>query len=286
VFKGKRKVGGGTEAEVYRKVGLPLIPPEMREDRGEIEIGAKGELPRLVEAKDLKGDLHVHTDRSDGTDGLMVMLKGARDRGYEYVAITEHSESLAMAGLSGEDLLAWAKEIRKAGRKVGIEALAGVEVEILRDGGLDYEGEGVLGKLDIVIGAVHSHFKLKRGDMMARLENALEHRELDILAHPTCRVIGRREPIDIDIDGLLSMARRNGTVLEIDSFPDRMDLSSGHVKMAKEAGVKVCISSDAHASVHYDNIRWGLSQARRGWLERKDVVNTYPLKRLKGLLKG
>jgi DNA polymerase (family 10) len=285
IFKGKRKVGGKSEKEVYGRLGLELVPPELREDRGEIEAAAEGMLPKLIKGSDIKGDLHVHTDKSDGNDGLKDMLKGAKAMGYGYVAITEHSESLAMAGLKAKELTAWAKEVRKAGKKVGITALAGVEVEILKDGTLDYEGEGVLEKLDIVIGAVHSHFKLKRKDQMARLENALDQEVIDILAHPTCRVIGRREAIDIDIEELLAMAKRTGTAMEIDSFPDRMDLGSRHVKLAKDAGVKVCVNSDAHAVVHYHNIRWGLAQARRGWLEKKDVINTYTLKRLREFIK-
>jgi DNA polymerase (family 10) len=286
IFKGKRKVGGRTEREVYKKLKLDLIPPELREDRGEIEAAAEGKLPTLVKQGDIRGDLHVHTDKSDGTDSLLKMLRAAKERGYEYVAITEHSESLRMSGLKGKELLAWAKQIRSTGKKVGIGALAGVEVEILKDGSIDYEGEGVLEKLDIVIGAVHSHFKLGRKDQMNRLENALDHKQLNVLAHPTCRIIGKREPINIDIEELIGIAKRTRTVLEIDSFPDRMDLGSRHVKLAKKAGVKVCISSDAHAVVHYDHMRWGLAQARRGWLSKKDVINTFTLKRLRSYLKG
>jgi DNA polymerase (family 10) len=286
IFKGKKKVGGEKEEEIYHKLGMDYIVPELREDTGEIEAASEGKLPTLVRDRDIRGDLHVHTDRSDGTDSLVGILKGAKDLGYEYIAITEHSESLAMAGLDGEELLEWADEVRRAGGKAKIKVLAGCEVEILGDGSLDYEGEGILEKLDIVIGAVHSRLKMARKDMMNRLVNAMEHEEMHMLAHPTCRIIGRRDPIDIDIEEVFRVAKKNGVVMEIDSFPERMDLDAGHIRMAKKAGLKLCVNTDAHAVVHFSLMRYGVAQARRGWLTKNDVINTYPYKKLMSFLSG
>lgn len=287
VFKGTRAVAGRTEAEVYQALGLPHIPPELREMRGEIEAARAGTLPRLIAPGSLRGDLQIQTDWTDGADSLAAMAAAARAHGLAYLAITDHTRGLAMMGLD-------AARLRRQGRAIaalnartpGVRVLRGAEVNIARDGSLDIADE-VLAELDVVGVAVHSHFHLPRAEQTARLIRAMENPHADILFHPTARALGRREPIDLDIDAVIAAARRTGTVLEIDALPDRLDLRDEHVRKAVAAGVPLVIDSDAHAAAHLGfPERYGIAVARRGWATAKDVINTLPVEQFLARLKG
>lgn len=287
VFKGETRIAGETEESVFAAVGLPFIPPELREDRGEIEAARAGGLPRLVELTDLHGDLHAHTKATDGHNTLAEMAEAARKRGFEYLAITEHSRRLTVA--HGLDPVRLAKQIdeidRLNERLEGITLLKGIEVDILEDGGLDLR-DAVLGRLDLVVGAVHSRFDLSRAKQTERILKAMDHPHFTILAHPSGRLIDRREPYDVDMLRIIRKARERGCYLELDAQPERLDLLDTHCQMAKEEGVLVSIDSDAHSVLDFDNLRFGVGQARRGWLEKQDVLNTRTLAELRPLLKG
>lgn len=287
VFKGETRIAGETEESVFAAVGLPFIPPELREDRGEIEAARAGGLPRLVELTDLHGDLHAHTKATDGHNTLAEMAEAARKRGFEYLAITEHSRRLTVA--HGLDPVRLAKQIdeidRLNERLEGITLLKGIEVDILEDGGLDLP-DAVLGRLDLVVGAVHSRFDLSRAKQTERILKAMDHPHFTILAHPSGRLIDRREPYDVDMLRIIRKARERGCYLELDAQPERLDLLDTHCQMAKEEGVLVSIDSDAHSVLDFDNLRFGVGQARRGWLEKQDVLNTRTLAELRPLLKG
>ena len=286
VFRGRRRVGGRTEAEVYRAVGLPYIPPELREDHGEIEAARAGRLPRLVSRKDLQGDLHVHTKATDGHHGLAEMAEAARERGLKYLAITEHSRRLKVArGLDPRRLLEQMDAIDALNERLqGITLLKGIEVDILEDGSLDLP-DRVLGRLDLVVGAVHSHFHLSRRKQTERIVRAMDHPHFSILAHPTGRLIDLREPYDVDMLAILRHARQRGCFVELNAHPERLDLLDVHCMMAREEGVLVAVNSDAHSITDFDNLHYGIGQARRGWLEKGDVLNTRPLGALRRLLK-
>ncbi len=286
VFKGDKRVAGKTEESVYRSVDLPWIPPELRENRGEIEAARAGKLPRLVELKDLRGDLHAHTKATDGHNTLREMAEAARDRGLEYIAITEHSRRLTVAhGLDVMRLRQQMQEIDRLNETLkGITVLKGIEVDILEDGSLDLPDD-VLGELDIVVGAVHSQFKLARSKQTARILRAMDHPHFTIFAHPSGRLIDQRAPYDVDMLRIIRKARERGCFLELNAHPERLDLLDIHCQMAKEEGVLVAISSDAHSIQDFDNLYYGVGQARRGWLEKKDVLNTRSLKELRSLLK-
>jgi DNA polymerase (family 10) len=287
VFRGEARLAGATEAEVYASVGLPLIPPELREDRGEFEAAAAGRLPSLVELSDLEGDLHTHTTATDGTSSLEGMAAAAKSYGLDYIAVTEHSRRLAMVhGLSPERLLKQGEEIDRinaTGR--GATLLKGIEVDILEDGRLDLPDEA-LARLDLVVASIHSRFELSRERQTARILKAMERPFFTILAHPTGRLIGERAPYDVDMPRIIRGAKERGCFLELNAHPERLDLVDLHCRMAKDAGVLVSIASDAHRVGDFACLRYGIGQARRGWLEPADVLNTRPLSALRFLLKA
>ena len=285
VFKGDRAVAGATEESVYAAVGLPWIPPELRENRGEFDAALAGRLPRLVEVADLKGDLHAHTKATDGQNSLKEMAAAARDRGLEYLAITEHSRRLAMAkGLDSKRLREQLEEIdRLNDTAIGITLLKGIEVDILEDGSLDLPDDD-LSRLDLVIGAVHSHFRLSRQKQTERILRAMDHPYFTILAHPSGRLIDERAPYDVDMPRVIRHARERGCFLEVNAHPIRLDLVDTDCQLAKEAGVMVSINSDAHSTLDFGNLRYGVGQARRGWIEAREVLNARPLHELRPLL--
>ncbi len=287
VFKADRYVAGKTEAAVYRAVGLPFIPPELRENRGEIEAAQKKRLPRLVELDDIRGDLHMHTRATDGHGTLEQMAEAAKTRGMKYIAVTEHSKHLTVAhGLDEKRLLKQVDAIDRLNEKLkGITVLKGIEVDILDDGSLDLSDDA-LGRLDLVIGAVHSQFQLSRKQQTLRILRAMDHPHFTMLAHPTGRLLDRREPYDVDMARIIEHASERGCFLELNCHPERLDLLDTHCMLAKEAGVLVSINTDAHSIADLDNLRYGVGQARRGWLEARDVLNTRPLGALRKLLKG
>jgi len=284
-FRKNRRIAGKTEAEVYRTVSLPYIAPELRENRGEIEAAAAGKLPKLVELEDLRGDLHAHTVATDGHNTLSEMVQAARERGFAYLAITEHSKRLTMAhGLDTRRLLKQVEAIdRFNATKPEIAILKGIEVDILEDGALDLP-DSVLGRLDLVVAAVHSRFNLSREKQTERVLRAMERPYFTIFAHPSGRLIGEREPYDVDMARVIAAAKRRGCFIELNAHPDRLDLSDVHCRLAKEAGVLVSVATDAHRIEDFDNLRFGVFQARRGWLEKDDVLNTRSLAALRPLL--
>jgi DNA polymerase (family 10) len=286
LFAGKRRIAGATEEDVYKRLGLAFIPPEMREDRGEIALAKANRLPRLVTASDIRGDLHVHSDWTDGTASIAEMAAGAHACGYEYMALTDHSRRISMAhGLDPARLSRQIREIDRLNEKLrGFTILKGIEVDILKDGRLDLP-DSSLAKLDWVVAAVHSHFDLPRDAQTDRIVRAMENRHVSVLAHPTGRLIGEREPYDVDMDRVIAAARDTGCCLEINAEPDRLDLNDNHARAAKSKGVKVAISTDAHSVNAFQYLRFGIDQARRGWLTADDVINTRSLADLRNLLK-
>ena len=271
-------IGGRQEEEMYAALGLPMMPPEIREDEGEIEAARAGELPHLVELSDIRGDLHVHSAWSDGHNTIAEMARAAKAMGYKYVAITDHSPSETVAnGLSLERLRARRDEIGAARKAVrGITILSGSEVDIKREGELDYPDE-VLSELDFVVASVHSGWKMERAAMTARIIKAMQNPWVHCIGHPTGRLIGRREAYDVDMEEVLRAAARSGVALEVNAYPDRLDLKDAHARRAKELGVKVLINTDAHATDQLGLMRFGVATARRGWLEAGDVLNALPL---------
>jgi len=286
VFRGAQRIAGDSEESVYRAVGLPYIPPELREDRGEIEAARAGRLPKLVELSDLKGDLHAHTKASDGHDTLREMALAAEAMGLEYLAITEHSRRLTVAhGLDPLQLARQCDEIDRLNAQLdGITLLKGIEVDILEDGSLDLP-DTVLERLDLVVGAVHSRFDLSRAKQTERILRAMDHPHFTLLAHPSGRLIEKREPYDVDMLRIIRHAKQRGCFLELNAHPERLDLLDSHCQSAREEGVLVSIDSDAHSTFDFANLRYGVGQARRGWLEKTDVLNTRPLAALRKLLR-
>lgn len=285
VFRGSERIAGSTEESVYRALGLPWIAPELREDRGEIAAARGGRLPRLVELADLRGDLHAHTKATDGHHSLEQMALAAKEMGLSYLAITEHSRRLAMAhGLDPRRLAEQCDAIDRLNQTLsGIVLLKGIEVDILEDGSLDLP-DASLARLDLVVGAVHSRFELPRAKQTERILRAMDNRYFTLLAHPTGRVIESRAPYDVDMLRLIRHARERGCFLELNAHPERLDLLDSHCLMAKEEGVPVAINSDAHSREELANLRFGIGQARRGWLEAGDVLNTRRLPELRRLL--
>jgi DNA polymerase (family 10) len=269
------KVAGETEIGIYEALGLRWIPPELRENCGEIEAAAEGRLPELIEMGDIRGDLHMHTTETDGRATLEEMADAARERGYEYVAITDHSKALAMAnGLDEHRAVAFARHVRELNRNgLGIRIFSGIECDILRDGAMDL-AEDALAELDVVIGSVHSHMKMEPAEMTDRLLRALECPQLKILGHPTGRLLLQREAYPFDFERVAAEAVRRGVWLEINASPERLDLSGPLIRAAKGKGARFVISTDAHHPQHLASMRYGVVTARRGWLSRKDVVNT------------
>ncbi|WP_413438939.1 DNA polymerase/3'-5' exonuclease PolX [Sulfuriferula sp. GW1] len=285
VFQGKTRIAGETEESVYAAVGLPWIAPELREDRGEIEAARAGRLPHLIELADLRGDLHAHTLASDGHASLRDMALAAQARGLTYLAITDHSSRLKVAhGLDPLRLRRQLDEIDMLNAELaGITLLKGSEVEILEDGSLDLP-EGLTDRLDIVIGAVHSHFGLPRAKQTERILRAMDHPRFTLLAHPFGRLINEREPIEVDMQRIIRAARTRGCWLELNAQPQRLDLPDTWCQMAKAEGTPLAINSDAHGTAGFDDLLFGIGQARRGWLAADDVVNTRSLADLKLLI--
>ena len=281
------QLAGRTEKEVYSTVELPWIEPELREDRGEVEAAARGELPVLVELSDMKGDLQMHSTWSDGKNSIEEMVTACAARGYEYMALTDHSKALAMTGgLDAKRIREQWKEIEEVQeRHPEIRILRSQEVDILADGTLDQD-EDVLEELDLVVVSVHSRFDLPAAEQTARVLTALRHPHVDVLAHPTGRLINRRPPFDLQIDEVLDCAKENGVVVELNAHPERLDLKDSHLMLARELGLKVAISTDAHRARDLDLMHYGVEQARRGWLSKADVLNALPLKKLLQLLRS
>jgi DNA polymerase (family 10) len=282
VWRGETRIAGETEESVYAAVGLPYIEPELRENQGELEAARAGKLPRLVELADLRGDLHAHTHATDGRASAREMAFAAKAAGLQYLAVTDHSRRLAMArGLDVRRLEKQMAEIDDLNRELsGITLLKGIEVDILEDGSLDLP-DSVLKKLDVVVAAVHGGFKFPRARQTARILAALDNPCVHILAHPTGRLIGEREPYDVDMLAVVRKAKARGVALELNAHPDRLDLNEVHCRMAKDEGVLVAIGSDAHGVDGFEVLRYGVGQARRGWLEKKDVLNARPLAELR-----
>ncbi len=287
VFRNDKPIAGRTEAEVLAAIGLPWIPPELRENRGEVEAALEGRLPVLVELRDIRGDLQMHTTYTDGKATLAEMVQACRRKGYEYIAITDHTRAVRVAG--GLDKAGFRKQFREIEKLqatvTDLVILKSAEVDILDDGRLDLDEE-TLGALDLVVVSVHSKFNLSREAMTRRIVKAIQHPRVHILAHPTGRLLGRREPYAVDMEAIVRAARDHGVMLEINAQPDRLDLNDVSVQMAREAGVKLVISTDAHRVEELDYMRYGVDQARRGWCEAKDVANTYRLARFRTLLRS
>jgi DNA polymerase (family 10) len=270
------QVAGATEEDVYAAVGLAWIPPELREDAGEIEAARAGRLPDLVTAAAIRGDLHAHTDWSDGHLPLEKLIEAAEGRGYEYVVVSDHSRSTAIAGgLSVDELRAQGQKIRELQGRFRIRILTGTECDILADGTMDFPDE-VLRELDIVLAAVHSRFAQTRAEMTSRIVRALEHPHVDVLAHPTGRLIGSREPYDVDLESVFAAAARHGKALEINGSPDRLDLADVHARRAAELGIPIAVNSDTHYLSNLDNLELGLGVARRAWLGPAQILNARP----------
>ncbi len=276
------RVGGKTEEEVFRAVGMDVVPPELREDRGEVQAALEGKLPDLITIDDIRGDLQLHTTWSDGRDTLEDMVRAARKRGYAYLAVTDHSPAVRVAGgLDPARLEKQWKEIDALARRTrGITILKGMEVDILADGSLDLPDE-FIERLDVVVVAVHSRMGMARAKMTDRIIKGISHPGVHILAHPTGRIINRREPYQVDLDAVFEAAAEHGVAVEIDAQPDRLDLSDVFARRARELGVKLAIDSDAHSTGDLRYMRYGVDQARRAWIEKGDVINTMPLARLR-----
>ncbi len=273
-----------TEDEVYQRLGLPWIPPPLREDTGEIEAALRGELPALVTEQDLRGDLHTHTDLTDGVASLEDMVSAAAARGYAYYAITDHAPNLFMQRMTDEKMLAQREQVRRLdGQAGGMRLLHGTELNIDPDGEVDWPAEFLSG-FDVCVASVHSHFTQPRDQMTRRFLRAIENPHVNIVGHPTTRRIGRRAPVDVDLDEVFQACARTGTAIEIDSHPDRLDLAAEHVRLALQRGVKFSIDSDAHSVSHLAHMRYGIGTAQRGWLTPDDVINTWPLDRLTAFL--
>lgn len=285
-LKGGRLVASKTEEEVYAKLKLAYIEPELREMTGEIEAAEAGTLPRFVKLADIRGDLQMHTTASDGRNSIEEMGEAARALGYEYIALTDHSQAVTVAnGMDEKRTLEQIKKIRAAQARVpGIRLLAGIEVDIKKNGALDLDNE-VLAQLDVVVASVHSYMNLERAEMTDRILAAMENPYTQIIAHPTGRLLLRREPFDYDMEKILDTAAARGIAMECNAFPERLDLRDVHLRMAKHRGVKIVISTDSHATLHLQMMKYGVITARRGWLEKKDVINTLPLEQFLAALR-
>ncbi|MCR4439362.1 MAG: DNA polymerase/3'-5' exonuclease PolX [bacterium] len=285
VFKGEELLGGASEEEVFAAVGLPWIPPELREDQGEIEAAAQGRLPRLLSQEDLRGDLHVHSNWTDGADPIADMAAAAQAKGYAYLAVCDHSPTVGITnGLTPERLLAQMAEIDSLNQRLAaagnpFRLLKGIEVDIKPDGTLDLPDD-LLARLDIVVAAVHTRFNLSAEEMTERIVRAIENPVVDVIAHPTGRLIGRREAYQVDVDALIEACRACNKALELNAYPERLDLSDLHCRKAKEKGVKVAISTDAHRVGNLEWMAYGVATARRGWLEPQYVLNCLSLDEL------
>lgn len=286
LFSGEKRVAGRTETEVYRTLGLAYIEPELREDRGEVEAALEDRLPHLVTLKDIRGDLHIHSNYTDGHNTIREMAEAARELGYSYLAITDHTQHLTVAGgLKQQDIERQIAEIEEVNAAVkGITVLKGAEVDILEDGTLDLPDD-ILAALDVRVCAIHYKFNLPKEAQTKRILKAMENPYFNILAHPTGRLIGERAPYEVDLAQVMKAAHESGCILEVNSHPDRLDLDDINCKMAADMGVMIAVSTDAHRTGHLNNMRLGIGQARRGWLEARQIANTRSLGALRKLLK-
>jgi len=278
-----------TEEEVYRRLGMGWMPPELREDAGEIQAALRGELPDLVTGDDIRGDLHTHTDLTDGVASLEEMVTTAAARGYAYYAVTDHAPDLVMQRMTSEKMLAQREEVRALGGRLAaaptpMTLLHGTELNIAPDGTVDWPAEFLAG-FDVCVASVHSHFGQPRAEMTRRFIVACENPHVNIIGHPTARKIGKRPPVDVDFAELFRACARTGTALEVNAHPDRLDLPADHIRAARDAGVRFAIDSDAHSTGHLAYLRYGVGTARRGWLTADDVINTWPLGRLREFLR-
>ena len=273
-----------TEEEVYERLGLAWVPPAMREDHGEIELAAQGRIPRLVRVDDLRGDLHTHTDLTDGVATLEQMLEAAAAKRYAYYAVTDHAPNLAMQRMTDEKMLAQRAKLRGLqDRFPKMTLLHGTELNIDPDGAVDWPAVFLEG-FDLTVASIHSHFNQSREAMTRRMIRAMENPHVNVIGHPTTRKIGRRDPVDLDLDAVFEAAARTGTALEIDAYPDRLDLRDEHVRRARRSGVRFAIDTDAHAVGHLDAMRYGIGVAQRGWLTKDDVIDAWPLAKLRRFL--
>ena len=281
LFRGSKMIAGKTEEEIYKALGMQWVPPELRENQGEVEAALKGKLPKLIDYKDIRGDLHCHSKWDGGANSIREMAQAAMEMGYEYLGISDHTKFLRIEhGLNEKQLSQQRKEIDTLNKKLkGFKILQGAETNILADGSIDIKDEA-LKKLDYVIAGVHSHFKMEKEKMTERIIRAMKNPNVDIISHPTGRIIQRRDEYEIDFDKILRAAKETGTILEINSFPERLDLNDQNIRRAKEAGVKMVINTDAHHKDQLRFIEFGIAQARRGWAEKEDIINTQPLEKL------
>jgi len=278
-------IAADTEAAVYERLGLPYIEPTLREDRGEIEAALSGELPRVVMLRQIRGDLHTHTDLTDGVATLEQMLDAAAAKGYAYYAVTDHAPNLFMQRMTDDKMLAQRTKLAKLQERYPkMTLLHGTELNIDPQGGVDWPS-GFLEGFDLTIASIHSHFTQSRGEMTTRMIRAMENPHVHVIGHPTTRKIGRRDPIDLDLDAVFEAAARTGTALEIDAYPDRLDLRDEHVRWARDRGVRFSIDTDSHAVGHLDAMRYGVGVAQRGWLTSDDVINAWPLSKLRRFLR-
>jgi DNA polymerase (family 10) len=289
-LKTEKPVAGKTEEEIYAKLNLDYIAPELRENLGEIDAAANHTLPRLITLEDLQGDVHMHTVETDGKNTIEEMAEAAKARGYKYMAITDHSKNLAFAnGLDDARAVKHIQRIREADRRMndkleGIKIFAGIEVDILADGDLDLSDD-VLAQMDVVIASVHSVFNQDPEKMTERLLQALSNPNTSIIGHPTGRLQLRRDAYRFDMDAVLTTAAKNKVAMELNSYPDRLDLNDVHLRQAKQRGVKIVINTDSHHTSHLDKIRYGIMQARRAWLTKDDVLNTLPAEKFAKAMK-
>ena len=286
LFMGEKRIAGKNEEEVYEALGMQWIPPELRENRGEIEAALNRKLPKLVGYEEVKGDLQMHTKWSDGSNTIKEMIEEARQLGHKFIAITDHVGSLKVAGgMDEREVLEQAKEIEKLREAYDdIYIFHGVEANIMKNGELDVSNN-LLKQVDVVLASVHSAFRMEEKEMTTRIIKAIEHEYVDILAHPTCRIIQKREPIKVDMEKILQTAKDNGVIMEINSYPDRLDLNDIHVKLAVDMGVKLSIGTDAHRKDHLQYYKLGIAVARRGWATKEDIINTYTVEKLQKIFK-
>jgi len=285
IYKGEKRIAGKTEKEIYGHFGLAWIPPELRENRGELEAARDNRLPDLVTVDDIRGDLHMHTTESDGRNSIQTMVQAAAEKGYEYVAITDHSRRVTVAnGLDEKRLRKQMDAIDRLNDELdGIVVLKSIELDILEDGSLDLP-DSVLKELDLTVCSIHSKFELSRKKQTDRVLRAMDNPCFNIFAHPTGRMINKREPYDLDLERIMKAAKDNGCFLEVNAQPERLDLNDDACRMIKEIDAKVAISTDAHGTGNLEYMKYGVDQARRGWLEAKDVINTRSLRSLRRLL--
>ena len=287
LYRGKKMIAGKTEEELYKAFGMDYVEPELRENTGEIEAAHNHTLPKLIGYDDLRGDLHTHTRATDGSDSIENMAKAAIAHGLKYIAITDHTKRLAMThGLDEKHIIEQIVEIDRLNKKFKgkIVILKGSECDILQDGTLDLSDK-ILARLDVVGASVHSYFNLPRREQTERMKRAMANPHVDILCHPTGRIINRRPAYDVDMDDLIATAKKTDTIMEIDAIPDRLDLKDEHIRLCVEAGVRMTIDSDAHAPAHFSYLEYGIAQARRGWATKEDIVNAWPLEKMLTFLK-